>query len=172
MRPLACAALVIASGALVGVFAPGGRATSRAVTTPGDGCLVVKQGIGKVVVALTRGVVFGRFDEGTVKFDDVLAGDNSTIKVFPATPTRVTDTWTTYSGSQIRFRTSGAVRISFTGQLLDLSAVGKGTTWLSSAGLGFAGTFSVDASSLCLDGFQDMPPIATKFQIANPVTGS
>jgi hypothetical protein len=171
MRPLVSAAFVIASGVLAGVLAPGGHATSATAGTLGDGCLVVKQGIGKVVVSLTRGVVFGRFDEGTVKFDDVVPSDNSTIKVFPAAPTKVTDTWTTYSGFQIRFRTSGALRISFLGQGLDLSAVGKGTALLSSAGLGFAGSFSVDAASFCQDGFQTMPPVATKFPVANPVTG-
>ena len=50
---------------------------------------------------------------------------------------------------RLRFRTTGAVRISVTAQFIDLSVVGKGAAWLSATSFDpdFAGRFSVDTDS-------------------------
>jgi hypothetical protein len=183
MRPLLCAAVILASGLVVGIVAPRGDATAN---TPGDGCLVVTQGLGKVTISLTRGVVFGRFQQGTVKIDDVVAGDGSTVKVIagtvPLAGVKVTsplpgaktgDNVRLYTGDQVRFRTTGAVRITINAQLIDLSVAGKGTATLSATTFepDFSGTFSVDAASFCEDNFQQMPATSTRFQIASLIAG-
>ena len=183
MRPLLCAAVVLASGLVVGIFAPGGDASAN---TPGDGCLVIQEGLGKVTISLTRGVVFGRFQQGTVKIEDVVAGDGSTVKVIAGTSplpgvkatsplpgVKPNDHLRIYTGDQVRFRTTGAVRINVNAQLIDLSVAGKGTAVLWSADFepDFSGTFSVDAASFCEDNFQQMPATATRFQISSPIAG-
>src|SRR5690242_7760393 len=68
MRPLLCAAAILVSGALAGVLSTGVAAST---STPGDGCLVVDGGFGKVTITLTRGVVFGRFSSGTLYYSDI-----------------------------------------------------------------------------------------------------
>jgi hypothetical protein len=183
MRPLLCAAFVLASGLVVGIFAPGGDASAN---TPGDGCLVVQEGLGKVAISLTRGVVFGRFQQGTVRIDDVVAGDGSTVRVIAGTAplagvkvtsplpgAKTSDHARLYTGDEVRFRTTGAVRISVNALRIDLSVAGKGTATLSATTFepDFSGTFSVDAASFCEDNFQQMPATATRFQISSPIAG-
>jgi hypothetical protein len=174
MRPLLCAAVILASGLAVGIFAPRGEATAN---TPGDGCLVVQEGLGKVTIWLTRGVVFGRFLQGTVKIDDVVAGDGSTTKVIAGTSplpgVKFGDRARVYTGDQVRFRTTGAFRITLNAQRIDLSVAGKGTATLSATTFepDFSGTFSVDAASFCEDNFQQMPATSTRFQISSPIAG-
>jgi hypothetical protein len=185
MRPLLCAVVVLASGLVVGVVAPGGVASP---STVGDGCLVVQDGFGRVTVSLTRGIVFGRFQQGLLKVANPVPTDISStgkgvvspVKVFPAVPTKVTERWTTYSGEQVgeqvRFRTSGPVKIVVDAQGTDLSVVGKGLAILGandqvgSATPKFSGTFSVDAASFCQDNFQEMPAVQKRFPIATPLT--
>jgi hypothetical protein len=172
MRLLLCAAVVLASGLVVGIFAPRGDAI---VSTPGDGCLVVQEGIGTVSITLARGVVFGRFQGGKARIDDLVEGDGQ-IKVYGATSVKAGN-WRVYSGDLVRFRTTGAVKIVVNGTRIELSTVGKGTAVLSasdSAG-GFvpqlSGLFSVDAASFCQDNFQQMPAAATRYQISSPIAG-
>ncbi len=174
MRPLLCAALVLASGLVVGIVAPRGGATT---STPGDGCLVVQNGLGRITVSLTRGVVFGRFSQGTVKIDDPIEGDGSPPSVYGAPAVKLTDHRTSYTGDQVRFRTAGAVKIVVNAQAIQLSAVGKGWAQLfagdSLGGFvpGFSGKFSVDAASFCQDNLLQMPAVATKYPISSPVAG-
>src|SRR5437660_7948621 len=109
MRPLLFAALVLVSGLVVGVFAPRGEARE---STPGDGCLVVQSGFGNVSLVLTRGVVFGRLQSGTVLTEDTIAGDGPAPKVIGADVTKVlADGRVRYNGERIRFRSTGAVKI-------------------------------------------------------------
>jgi hypothetical protein len=174
MRLLLGAAFILASGFVVGILAPRGAATT---STPGDGCLVVENGLGRVAVSLTRGVVFGRFYQGSVRIDDPIQGDGSTATVSGAPPVRLSDHRTSYTGDQVRFRTTGAVRIVVNAQAIQLSAVGKGSAVLfagdSAGGLvpAFSGRFSVDAASFCQDNLQQMPAVAKTYPISSPVAG-
>jgi hypothetical protein len=174
MRPLLCAAFVLLSAVVVGTVAPLGGATT---STPGDGCLVVQNGLGKVTVSLTRGVVFGRFSQGSVRIDDPIQGDGSTASVYGAAPIRLSDHRTSYTGDQVRFRTTGAVKIIVNAQAIEMSAVGRGSAVLfagdSLGGFvpGFSGKFSVDAASFCQDNLQQMPAAATKYLLSSPVAG-
>jgi hypothetical protein len=170
MRPLLCAALVVVSGLTVGVFAPRGSATAN---TPGDGCMVVSNGIGKVTVKLTRGVVFGRFQEGDVTIDD-LSTDDAPPSVYGTPGVKVGDHSKKYTGNLIRFRTNGPVKITINAQTINLSVVGKGTAWLSSFNFDVLppdNVFSVDAASFCEDNFQPMPTLQkpAKYSISSPI---
>lgn len=167
MRPFLLVVLIAVSG---GVFAATGSARS---TAPGDGCLVVSQGYGKVTVTLTRGVLFGRYSEGQLTYND-RGGDVHLPSVPGVTPTKPTDhTWLYSNANDVRFRTTGPTKLTINAQLINLSVAGKGTTTLTAGGFdpSFAGRFSVDSDSFCEDNFQKMPVVPTKFQIASPVSG-
>jgi hypothetical protein len=175
MRPrlLVGAALIVVSGALAGLLATTGSARSSA---PGDGCLVVSKGFGKVTITLSRGVVFGRFQEGTLAYSDQDGDDTTTNlpKVPGVVPTKVNDhLWKFGPAANVRFRSSGPTKLIVNAQSVDLSVAGKGTAtvflngWIQE----FAGKFSVDDESFCEDNFQKMPLTPTKFQISSPVAG-
>jgi hypothetical protein len=170
-----CAAAILVSGLAVGISAPGGTA-SRA--TPGDGCLVVTDANGRVSLNLTRGIVFGRFDSGTIVASDDNGAQLPTVKgaFAPLTGVKVGEhTWTYGPADNVRFRTNGPTKLTVReATFIELSVVGKGTATLSSSKLFQPATssFSVDSSSFCLDGQQEMPPVATKYQISSPISGS
>ena len=175
MRPrlLVGAALIVVSGALAGILATTGEARSSA---PGDGCLVVSKGFGKVTITLTRGVVFGRFQEGSLAYSDVDSDDTSSNlpKVPGVIPTKVNDhVWKFGPAANVRFRSAGPTKLIINAQSVDLSVAGKGTAmlfldrWIQD----FAGKFSVDDQSFCEDNFQKMPLTPTRFQISSPVAG-
>ena len=172
MRPLLCAAVILSTGVVVGVAAPGGDARPALA---GDGCLVVDNGLGKVTVNLKRGVIFGRFSQGSLFVND-LDGDAKppTINggfsgVVPGV--KISDHVTQYQADSMRFRTSGPEKLTINAQAIDLSVAGKGSVTLSSAGFepDFAGTFSVDAASFCTDNFQQMPALPKRFPISTPL---
>jgi hypothetical protein len=170
MRPLPCAAVALASGLVVGIFAAGGGASVR---TPGDGCLVVQNGFGNVSMVLSRGVVFGRLQSGTIVTEDTIPGDGlPPPKVIGAdTKTPLPSGKIRYEGDYLRFRSTGAVKIKITDAVyLDLSVVGKGVAFLSSGTFLQPPTslFSVDASSFCEDNQQPLPATVTKYSISTP----
>ncbi len=173
MRPLLCAVVVIASGVVVGVFAPRGAAI---VTAPGDGCLVVQSGFGNVSLALSRGIVFGRLQSGTITTDDTIEGDGPAPKVIGADTRQVLlDGRVRYTGNSMRFRSTGAVKIRITdATLLDLSVAGKGLAFLSAGTFNVPGNvnvYSADAASFCQDKFLPLPvaPVKpTKVTISSP----
>jgi len=174
VRPLVCAAAILVSGLAVGISAPSGAASHA---TPGDGCLVVTDANGRVSLNLTRGIVFGRFDSGTIVASDDGA-QLPTVKSAVATLTGVKigeHTWKYGPADNVRFRTSGPTKLTVReANFIELSAVGRGTATLSGASFFQPATssFSVDSSSFCLDGQQDMPSIPTKYQISSPIAGS
>src|SRR5579859_3795983 len=103
LRPLFCAALIIGCGALAGVFAGAG---SAGTSTPGDGCLVVQGGFGKVTITLTRGVVFGRYTDGFMLYNDQ-GGDVNLPNVPGVTPTKSLTNdhvWKYSDATNVRFR--------------------------------------------------------------------
>jgi hypothetical protein len=120
-----------------------------------------------VTISLARGVIFGRVTSiNTITVDDTNPADNSSAQVLGAgTRTTLPDGRIRYTGNQtgtpIRFRSSGAVKIRITDATqLDLSVAGKGTAVLSSGTFSVPGQnlYSVDAASFCQDNFQSVPP--------------
>ena len=173
MRPLILVVLLAVGG---GVLAASGSARSSA---PGDGCLVVSSGYGKVTIKLTRGVVFGRYTEGTLTYND--QGGDVHLPIVPiVTPTHPTDhTWLYSNATDVRFRATGPTKLTVLATTINLSVAGKGTASLSRAGLEFvpstlnppSNAYSADADSFCEDNFQKMPAALTKVPIASPVSG-
>jgi hypothetical protein len=173
MRSRVLATLLVLGIGIAGVFA---ATTSARSTTPGDGCLVVSQGYGKVTVMLTRGVILGRFQSGTITYNDQDATDGvvNFPRVWQISPTKVGDhTWVYGPAADVRFRATGPTKLTINAQYMSLSAAGKGYTrlWVSGFSQSIAGKFSVDAASFCEEGFQKMPLVPTKFQISSPLEG-
>lgn len=175
MRLAFCAALIAVSGVFAGVFATSGAAKA---TTPGDGCFVVQGGFGKVTVSLTRGVVFGRFLQGTLSYSDVNS-DKPQLPISNATPVKMKDhLWVYGPADALRFRATGPTKLIVNATFINLSVAGKGTAWLSRAGLDNvpstlvppSNAYSADAASFCEDNFQKMPLTLTKVQISSPIT--
>lgn len=176
MRPRVLTGLLALSIAVTGVFAATATARSAA---PGDGCLVVEQGYGKVTVVLKSGVIFGRFQSGTIAYSDTDDDPTPNLPRVPGVaPTKVNDhTWLYGTADNVRFRATGPTKLTINAQYMYLSAAGKGWTRLS-VGSGpsafsqdIAGKFSVDDESFCEDNFQKMPLVPTRFQISSPVAG-
>ena len=124
-------------------------------------------------VTLTRGVLFGRYSEGQLTYND-RGGDVHLPTVPNVTPTHPTDhTWLYSNANDVRFRSTGPTKLTINAQVINLSVAGKGTVWLSVAGFdpSFAGTFSVDDQSFCEAKFQKLPVAPTRFPISSPVSG-
>jgi hypothetical protein len=172
MRLRLLGTLFVLSIGIAGVFAATGSARSA---TPGDGCLVVKQGYGKVTITLTRGVIFGRFQSGTLVYVDNEADSVANLPKVPGVvPTKTGDhTWQYGVADNVRFRSSGPTKLIVNAQWIDLSAAGKGTAklWVADFDQDIAGKFSVDDESFCEVGFQKMPLVPSKFLISSPVAG-
>ena len=178
MRPLLCAAAILVSGAVAGVYA---AVVSARSTTPGDGCLVVQGGFGKVTVTLTKGVVFGRYTDGFLLYNDQGGDVNlpNVPGVFPTKSLINDNVWKYSNATNVRFRTTGPTKLTIDATFINLSVAGKGTAVLSRAGLTHvpstllppSNAYSVDAASFCEDNFQKMPLALTKVQIASPVSG-
>jgi hypothetical protein len=136
-----------------------------------DGCLVVNNGQGTVSVSASGGI-FGRFDQGRVTIDDLSPGGKGP-KVFGAELVRtVSETRTTYVGTDVRFRFTegGAYRVTVTAVGIDLSAIGHGTATVNGGGFFEPGTYSTDEDSLCSKSFKPMPRAATKLVLGTATT--
>jgi hypothetical protein len=171
MRPRVLATLLVLSIGAAGAFAAAGEAQPN---SPGDGCLVVNKGFGKITLTLSRGIVFGRFQSGTLTYTDQDSSDSVTNlpKVPGVSPTKVNDhVWTYGPADLVRFRSAGPTKLTVNATSVDLSVAGKGKAALSVNGFiqDIAGKFSVDASSFCEDGFQKMPLNPTRVLISSPV---
>jgi hypothetical protein len=171
MRPRVLATLLVLSIGAAGAFAAVGEAHPN---TPGDGCLVVSKGFGKITVTLSRGIVFGRFLSGTITYNDQDSTDTVTNlpRVPGVAPTKLNDhVWTYGPADLVRFRSAGPTKLTVNATSVDLSVAGKGKAVLSvnTFSQDIAGKFSVDASSFCEDGFQKMPLNPAKVLISSPV---
>lgn len=168
MRKLVLACLLAAVAAL-GAFAAAGGAVPAVEQ---DGCLVVKDARGFVGVELT-GVLFGRFDQGSISVEDdgttplplKVYGGSRLIRIKPlkGAPRLI------YQGYSLRFRATGTfhVRINATG--VDLSAAGQGTAALSTNfDPDFAGEYSADQESYCDAGFGPLPETPRTVPIGTP----
>jgi hypothetical protein len=170
VRQLLCVAAVLVSGLVAGIAATSGEART---STPGDGCLVVSQGFGRILVTLTRGVVFGRFGSGYLTYND--QGGDPKLPIVPGVlPTKALANdhlWKYGPADQVRFRATGPTKLLINAQFIDLSVAGKGAAVLSVGTFiqDIAGKFSVDASSFCESNFQQMPLLPTRFPISSTV---
>ena len=155
MRGRALACLAVTAAAL-SVWAAASGATTRDTA---DGCLVVQDGIGALGLDL-QGIAFGKFDQGQIVVDDSGGSGPLPLTVFNRgavkSIVRLGPRRWRYTGAGLRFKASGAFKVTVNASGLDLSASGTGTATLSTQ-FDFAGTFSVDQTSFCDDGFQPLP---------------
>src|SRR5215212_1940281 len=116
---------LLAMLALALVAAP---AAFAAASAPGDGTLVVRKANGKITVN-GKGIIFGRFDQGTLTIVDYNPDDAIEPQVNGADRKIPLDDgkWQ-YKGDNIRFRVlGGRYKLVFTGSSgIDISAVGSG----------------------------------------------
>ena len=108
-------------------------AALAAARSAGDGVLELSKVNGSVVVAGTRGTLWGQIDKGKIVVTDPILGDGQVLVSGAETKrTGVLDGTTIYGGTDIRFRvTGGKYRLSLKGTGIDLTAVGVGTAQLS-----------------------------------------
>lgn len=126
------------------VAVPAAIAASRAT---GDGVLEVFHAYGAVTVNGTRGTAWGQIGRGNLIVTDYVAGDGQVLVSGADNTVPAGANVTIYSGKDIHFRvTGGRYKLRFTGDDINLSAVGVGVAKLN-------GDDSVDdAGDYALDG--------------------
>jgi hypothetical protein len=144
------------------VAVPAAMAASRAT---GDGVLEVFHAYGAVTVNGTRGTAWGQIGKGSLIVTDYVAGDGQVLVSGADNTTLVGSNVTIYSGKDIHFRvTGGRYRVRFTGDDINLSAVGVGTARLN------GDDTAVDAGDYALDGGKRVSmPIVLRI-VSFPVT--
>jgi hypothetical protein len=156
---------ILLTCALIALVLPAAAAGER--RAPGDGTLVIKDGVGSVQI-IARGVVIGRFDQGTVRIKDPNPDDTVEEVVTGAERTRqLNEFWTVYSGKNVRFRFIGGrftVRVEKSVGI-DLSASGKGMVALQGRGSSNDGTYSLNGDSPL-----PLPVYGMSFPLAAPTT--
>jgi hypothetical protein len=127
------------------VAVPAAMAASRAT---GDGVLEVFHAYGAVTVNGQRGTAWGQIGKGQVIVTDYIAGDGQVlVSGADSTPITISSSVTLYSGKDLHFRvTGGRYRLRFTGNDINLSAVGVGTAKLT------ADDNAEDAGDYAVDG--------------------
>ena len=127
-------------------------AAFAAASAPGDGTLVVRKANGKITVN-GKGIIFGRFDEGTLTVVDYNPDDavEPHVNGWDKKVALPADGKWQFKGENVRFRFfGGKYKLTFTGASgIDISAVGSGKVTLTGAGPFFIddyGVFSVDGS--------------------------
>jgi hypothetical protein len=148
------------------VAVPAAMAASRAT---GDGVLEVFHAYGTVTVNGTRGTAWGQIAKGSLIVTDYVAGDGQVlVSGADQTPVQVGSNVTIYSGKDMHFRvTGGRYRLRFTGNDINLSAVGVGTAKL------IGDDTAADPGDYALDGGKRVPmPLALRLVSfpATPVT--
>jgi hypothetical protein len=123
-----------------------------AAAAPGDGTFVVKRASGKITIT-GKGVIFGRFDTGTLTIVDYNTDDGVDPQVNGAEKTVAPagDGKWKYKGDNVRFRFfGGRYKLVFTAASgIDISAVGSGKVTLTGTGpsfIGDYGTYSADGA--------------------------
>ena len=111
------------------VAVPAAMAASLAT---GDGVLEVVHAYGVVTVNGTRGTAWGQIGKGNLIVTDYVAGDGQVLVSGAESISPIGSNVTIYSGKDIHFRvTGGRYRLRFTGNDINLSAVGVGTAKLT-----------------------------------------
>jgi hypothetical protein len=113
----------------------------------------------------TRGTAWGQIGKGSLIVTDYVAGDGQVLVSGADNTTLVGSNVTIYSGKDIHFRvTGGRYRVRFTGDDINLSAVGVGTARLN------GDDTAVDAGDYALDGGKRVSmPIVLRI-VSFPVT--
>lgn len=139
-------------------------------SAPGDGTLLLKDGIGKVTITAKGGGVIGHLGQGVLQVRDPNPDDNISEVVTGADRSHsVNDYVTKYWGKDIRFRyIGGKFTINIQGSDIDLSAIGKGTVTLVGTGTADDGTYSVNG--LAPQPFPG-PFFPTTLQLSSTTTG-
>lgn len=137
---------------------------------PGDGTLLIKDGVGKMTINAKGGGVIGHLGEGMLTVRDPNPGDNISEVVTGADRMHsVNDFVTKYWGRDIRFRyIGGKFMIAITGFDFDLSAIGRGTVTLIGRGTADDGTYSLNG--LAPQPFPG-PFFPATFQLSSTSTG-
>ena len=133
-------------------------AAYAAAGATGDGVLELRAVEGTIVVAGSRGTIWGQMDRGKLVVNDYVLGDGA-IYVSGADGVRsVNDNITVYTGRDIRFRvTGGKYKLTFKGAGIDFAAVGVGTAQMA------ADPLSLDPGDYAIDGGKWNPvPFAQK----------
>ncbi len=114
-------------------------------TVPTDGTLIVKDGVGRVVINAKGGVI-GRFDKGQVTIKDPIPGDGTGPIVNGAEAEQsINDTTTRYAGTNLRFRIiGGKFSVTVDASNIDLSVIGNGSVKLDGRGTLDDGTYSMN----------------------------
>ena len=119
------------------VVAPAALAASRAT---GDGVLELKAVYGTVQLGTTflpaQGTLWGQMDKGTLKVTDPVVGDGAIlVSGYERRSTYIRDDGqkvVTYGGRDLHFRvTGGKYKLFFSGNGIDLTAVGVGVAMLA-----------------------------------------
>jgi hypothetical protein len=133
--------------ALSALALPG--AASAYTRAPGDGTLLIKDGIGKLTL-VAKGGVIGHFGEGVLTVRDPNPDDNISEVVTGAESTHVVNDFVTkYSGKDVRFRyIGGKFTITLVGSNIDLSVIGKGTVSIVGKGTADDGTYSMNGQAV------------------------
>jgi hypothetical protein len=133
------------------VAVPAAVAASHAT---GDGVLEIQDATGTVVLAGSRGTVWGQMDKGKLIATDPVAGDGSIYVsgAETATPGRL-DGMTVYCCKNIHFRvTGGRYKLSFRGPTPDLSAVDVSLTAVGIGTVQLTGdAFATDTGKYAVD---------------------
>jgi hypothetical protein len=144
------------------VAVPAAMAASRAT---GDGVLEVFHAYGAVTVNGTRGTAWGQIGKGNLIVTDYVAGDGQVLVSGAESTSPIGSNVTIYSGKDIHFRvTGGRYKLRFTGNDINLSAVGVGTAKLT------GDDTADDAGDYALDGGKRVPmPLVLRI-VTFPVT--
>jgi hypothetical protein len=136
---------LVFSCALFALALPG--AAFAQTRSPGEGTLLVKDGVGKITI-VAKGGVIGRFGQGTLTIRDPNPDDNLNEVVTGAEHADfVNEHVTKYWGKDIRFRyVGGKFTVTVNGSDIDLSAIGKGTVTIAGLGTADDGTFSLNGT--------------------------
>ena len=150
---------------LVGAGTAGSAGAGPAVPT--DGTLIVKDGVGRIVIT-GKGGVIGRFDKGQVTIKDPIPGDGTGPIVTGAEAEHsINDTTTRYAGTNVRFRIiGGKFSVTVDASNIDLSAVGNGSVKLDGKGTPYDGTYSMNGGPS-----QNFPSFLFTFALEPPVPG-
>ena len=123
--------------------------TASAYTrAPGDGTLLIKDGIGKVTLTAKGGVI-GHYAEGVLTVRDPNPDDNVSEVVTGAESTHIVNDFVTkYTGKDVRFRyIGGRFTITLVGSNIDLSVIGKGSVSVVGKGTADDGTYSLNGQT-------------------------
>jgi hypothetical protein len=153
--------LLLATG-LVLLLATGSAGAGPPVPT--DGTLIVRDGIGHIVINAKGGVI-GRFDKGQVTIKDPIPGDGTGPIVTGAEAEHsINDTTTRYSGANVRFRIiGGKFAITVDATNVDLSAIGNGSVKINGKGTSDDGDYSMNGGPA-----QPFPSFVFTFALAPP----